>query len=194
VASDELASDELTPNELTSDELTKARDRADDLTDGVFSGFLSSEGNCFAGHGLDLAHAKTGSHHAGSCRQHTSTKDSTALVGWRRLNERVSSRQLGKEALNLVGRPFLEQKLQNDTDGFLGSRLINADVGNQTSDQLVYTPPFGPWLTIVWGGKEGRNRGPEDAFTNMARRCILASVPNGGNAGEFWNIYDMSQT
>ena len=50
---------EIRLRQLASDELTKTRDRADDLANGVFTGFLACEGNGLTGHSLDLAHAET---------------------------------------------------------------------------------------------------------------------------------------
>ena len=62
--------------------------------------------------------------------------------------------------MNLLGRPFLEQELQNDTNGLLGGRLIDADIGNQPSDQLIHTPPIGVMVNNCMGRKGGAERLP----------------------------------
>ena len=54
------------------------------------------------------------------------------------LHHRLGSRKFGQQCLDFVRWAFLDQKFENDADGFFRSRTIYADIGDQTCDQFVH--------------------------------------------------------
>jgi hypothetical protein len=54
------------------------------------------------------------------------------------LHYRLGSGKFGQQRLDFVGWAFLDQKFENDADGFFRSRTIYADISDQTCDQFVH--------------------------------------------------------
>src|SRR6266850_4197180 len=118
---------------VASDKLAETGDRSDDLADRVLPGFFTCIADSFTSDALDLAHAESNSHHAGP-GSHDAAAEHAARTGIRR---RRRDRSLGAghlvdQGLYLVRRPFLDEELQDDADGLLRGRPVDANVGDET--------------------------------------------------------------
>jgi hypothetical protein len=119
-----------------SNKLCEAGDGSDQLADLVLADFLACVGDELPGDILHLFHAEPGSHHA-HARAHDSAH--AAVTFARGLShQRLGTRKLGKERLHLVGRSFLGQEVEDNTQGFLDRRLIDAEIRGEASDEIVH--------------------------------------------------------
>jgi hypothetical protein len=60
------------------------------------------------------------------------------------LYQRLGSRKFGQQWLHFVSWALLDQKIEDDADGFLRSRTIYANISDQTRDQFVHSPLANP--------------------------------------------------
>jgi hypothetical protein len=58
----------------------------------------------------------------------------------------------------LSGGAFLDQEVEDDTDGFFRNGLVDADIGDETRDQLVHDPLNSPALAAGCRYIERRSR------------------------------------
>jgi hypothetical protein len=99
---------------------------------------------------LDLAHAEANRHHAAACRHDAAAEDAARTgIRWRCRNRVVRTREFVDQIANFIGGTFLEQELQNNSDGFLSSRPVYADIGDDTSDQFVHLRPTSPAFAVI---------------------------------------------
>src|SRR5262249_35787438 len=168
---------------LYSNKLRKSGDCSDDLADRILACFLSRIRNHRAGHVLHLTHAQTGRHHA-HARPHDPTHCSShhpAGVAFTRglLHHRLGSRKFGQQWLHLVSWAFLDQKFEDDADGFFRSRTIHPDSTDQTCDQLVHYSLASPARSArhehIAGSKAGVT---SRRSSNVLKRCKLATRGN----------------
>ena len=111
-----------------------------------------------------------------------------------RLHQGVGSGELGQERSHLVGWSFPDQKIKNDTDGLLCGRSVNAEIGDETFDQLVHSPSTpalaaGCFDNVQFPKRDKFSNGNPDHLTYSdaamsAKRCKRATLLRRGAAVE----------
>ena len=130
--------------------MAQTRNRANDLTDRIFADFFAGIGDNFLGDALHLAHAQPGRHHLGAGAHDAAHREHAAAGIGCLLHERLRSGKPIDEGLHLVGGAFLAQEVEDDTDGSFGGYPIDADIGDETRNQLFHVPLMLPhWRRVV---------------------------------------------
>jgi hypothetical protein len=88
-----------------------------------------------------LIHPETNPHQPSSDTHdtaHAAEDAPTASTRARRLHRLCGSRDPVDKGLHLVGWSFLEKKIENDADCFFGDRSVDADICDDSINQLIH--------------------------------------------------------
>ena len=86
------------------------------------------------------------------------TKAAAGVAGLLGLDKCLRPRKFVDEGLHFVGGAFLAQEVEDDADGFFRGSPIDADIGDETRDQLVHNPLTPPALMAGYRYIERRSR------------------------------------